>query len=340
MIEVIDDGSRERQEVYARYGRTMYLAQYLEAVVTNLLRLLIVFEGEGVLEFESFLEKKCNRTLSRVIKYLEPKMDMSDNLMTELNESKCIRNDLAHSYFRRRAFDFMIKEGCQCMIDELESFISKLENVCNKMESIYSVLGKPYEDELRREFERRVAAKRGLTEQVTNASTDRKKRVTSVSTDKKRPEKDVKDEQVQVSIEASPLDPEEFTCAFDLAIEAAEHAKYATGPELHSVVRPEGGTPVHLYTDTPNNRALLALREYYQDNLSKMRSATLRFFALDDLLVEGVLGKWADHEAKTIHPAVIEAVAIVELTEDGDFPEDQFLETVQRIANEKYSDSQ
>jgi hypothetical protein len=55
-----------------------------------------------------------------------------------------MRNHLARHYFRDKAVYFMKKDGCQNMLDELDSFISKLEDGDRKIDSITSIIREQY----------------------------------------------------------------------------------------------------------------------------------------------------------------------------------------------------
>lgn len=124
----------------------MYSAQCFETGLVNLLVSLKLKDREKITisDIDLFSQKNYEKTLGGLINSLKQAMKISENLETELKELLDTRNYLAHRYFRVKAIDFMKKDGRQCMLSELESIISKLENGDKKIDSIISVFCEQY----------------------------------------------------------------------------------------------------------------------------------------------------------------------------------------------------
>lgn len=146
MIEEIDEESWQTREVYAKYGLAMYFAQCLETGIINLLVALKLKDRGKITrtDIDLFMEENYQKTLGILISSLKQEMKISEDLENDLKELLDIRNYLAHRYFRIKAFDFMNKNGRQHMISELDYFISKLESLDKKIESITGAILSKY----------------------------------------------------------------------------------------------------------------------------------------------------------------------------------------------------
>jgi len=128
-IDEFDEGAQIR-EVYAHFGLTLYLAQVLEHGIVNALvyaELIPARTGkvssheQWAKEFDTFMGLHFEKTLGRLIDYLDSKVAVPGTLADILRRALTKRNWLAHSYFRDRAADFMSPEGRWKMIEELQA---------------------------------------------------------------------------------------------------------------------------------------------------------------------------------------------------------------------------
>ena len=139
-----------------------------------------------------------------------------------------------------------------------------------------------------------------------------------------------------------PLDPEEFSQVFALAMKAAAKAPPATNPELPrgSSVEEDGAVSESQGVDTPFTRAMDSVFAHYKDRVLEALSALGRVDEVMNLARSGDLAPWVrsnpDTPESQIHPAVIEAAATTRLTKATAFPMPEFLREVRRLASEKY----
>lgn len=145
--------------------------------------------------------------------------------------------------------------------------------------------------------------------------------------------------------DAPVLEPAEFAQAFQLAIVAGERPQdldqqSATGE--HEELVGDDGLPLQL-SDTPYNRAAMALKRRYGEDRIQFASAFYRFRALMDLISRDVLGVWARSSIKRagalrIHPAVLDVASEMRLSKNGKFASRKFVEAVKTLARERYPD--
>ena len=145
--------------------------------------------------------------------------------------------------------------------------------------------------------------------------------------------------------DAPALEPAEFARAFQLAIVAGERPQdldeqSAAGD--HEELVGDDGLPLQL-SDTPFNRAAMALKRRYGDDRIQFASAFYRFRALMDLISRDALGVWARSSiqrdgALRIHPAVLDVASEMRLSKNGKFASRKFVEAVEALARERYPD--
>ncbi len=132
--------------------------------------------------------------------------------------------------------------------------------------------------------------------------------------------------------ELVPLDPEEFSQVFALAMKAAEREWPAT--------MQDGSASDYLISELPFWVAMGPAMEHYTADADEAISAMVRMTELVQLAQSGALGQWVRVSPaipdSQIHPAVIEAAATTRLRKDATFPLPEFLREVHRIASEKY----
>lgn len=145
--------------------------------------------------------------------------------------------------------------------------------------------------------------------------------------------------------DAVALEAAEFAEVFQLAILAGERpqeldGEAATGPAEELLG--DDGLPLQL-SDTPYNRAAIALKRRYGNDRAGFASAFYRFRALMDLISKDALGAWARSSirrqgALRIHPAVLDVASDMRLSKNGRFALKKFFTEVEIVARERYPD--
>ncbi|MDH3413176.1 MAG: hypothetical protein OEM98_11875 [Gammaproteobacteria bacterium] len=143
--------------------------------------------------------------------------------------------------------------------------------------------------------------------------------------------------------DAGALDAGEFAEVFQLAILAGERpqdleGEAAAGPDEELLG--DDGLPLQL-SDTPYNRAAMALKRRYGEDRGGFASAFYRFRALMELISKDALGAWARSSirrqgALRIHPAVLDVASDMRLSKNGKFAMKKFLAEVEIVARERY----
>ncbi len=144
---------------------------------------------------------------------------------------------------------------------------------------------------------------------------------------------------------ACALEPAEFAQAFQLAIVAGERPQDLEDlavSGLHEELLGDDGLPLQL-SDTPYNRAAMALKRRYAEDRAVFASAFYRFRALMELISRDALGAWARSSIKRqgalrIHPAVLDVASDMRLSKNGKFASRKFLDAVEALARERYPD--
>lgn len=145
--------------------------------------------------------------------------------------------------------------------------------------------------------------------------------------------------------DARALEPEEFAEMFQLAVVAGERPQDLEDETLadpDSELVGDDGLPLQL-SDTPYNRAAIALKRRYGKDRSGFASAFYRFRALMDLISRDALGEWSRSSirrqgALRIHPAVLDVASDMRLSKNGKFALQKFLAAVESVARERYPD--
>lgn len=141
------------------------------------------------------------------------------------------------------------------------------------------------------------------------------------------------------------LESAEFAQAFQLAIIAGERPQDLDDPAApggHEELVGDDGLPLQL-SDTPYNRAAMALKRRYGKDRAVFASAFYRFRALMELISKDLLGVWARSSirrqgALRIHPAVLDVASDMRLSKNGKFASRKFLDAVESVARERYPD--
>ena len=145
--------------------------------------------------------------------------------------------------------------------------------------------------------------------------------------------------------ELPPLNSAEFASIFDRAIEAgAGQIKIPDPSKLSLEVAEEDGSVTRIgLTDSPINRMGVAIRQEYGADSEMFQNIMFRILALMKALhhpetMEAMVEECEDSEGAMVHPAVIEAAALLPLNEEGDFEIQELLREAEKIAEEKYPD--
>jgi hypothetical protein len=119
------------RDVYAHFGLAIYEAQVLEHGLANALAYAGIASGRlpTVEDFETFLSKRFECTLGKLIKDLGGAVEVDPALEASLRVALLQRNWLAHNYFRERSEVFVSAHGCESMIVELQAAQELFEQV-------------------------------------------------------------------------------------------------------------------------------------------------------------------------------------------------------------------
>ena len=139
----------------------------------------------------------------------------------------------------------------------------------------------------------------------------------------------------------APLARDEFVSGFDAAMRAdAQRVSDAHAERSAATCEDVERTLAFPLADYPMYRALLAARNHFGKRVAVFQNFMFRFCALIDLVHTNTFRNWTREISgpgdQTIHPAVIYACADVQLTENGRFPVDQFLQRTRQIIDEEF----
>ena len=155
-----------------------------------------------------------------------------------------------------------------------------------------------------------------------------------------------KNRQLPDSHELEPMDREQFSFAFNIAVQAGHYKMPIKNPEQYGFYLEDeeaGGVSKITLKDSPINRAGIAAIDHFEGDGEMFHNFMMRFWALIDLLNKKSAKKWInedpdDTEATLIHPALIYAASEFELTKNGAFKVRDFLERVKEIAETEFVD--
>jgi len=122
---------------------------------------------------------------------------------------------------------------------------------------------------------------------------------------------------------------------------ASGRASIADPAQLRvNLVDSDGSVRALRLTDTPNARVTMAMQERYRDDTRKYVGASMRVFALVQMLQKGNLSRWIrrnplDPDLDEVSDSVVEAAASVRLTRNHTFPKREFLRKVREIDAQK-----
>lgn len=142
--------------------------------------------------------------------------------------------------------------------------------------------------------------------------------------------------------DACRFEPADFAAVFEIAISSGETLRHEDSADLDVELTGDDGLPVRL-SNTPFNRAGIALKRHFGNDDTRFVSALFRFHALMELVTNNALGRWMRssirHEGSTrLHPAVLDVASHMRLSKNGRFPVNKFLEAVEETAKAHYPD--
>jgi hypothetical protein len=126
-----NDLNEVHKDIYARYGLAMFMAQFLEHGIVNILfawkvasdRPNVRNQTEWEEWNDSFFEREFQKTLGNILKSFHSAQSLSDEISGLLNRSKKERDFLAHHFFREYSDHFMNPDGRRQMMDRLDAAI-------------------------------------------------------------------------------------------------------------------------------------------------------------------------------------------------------------------------
>src|SRR5262249_53337860 len=121
-------------EVFARFGRAMYMANVVEdslvrtLMQTNFMRTKEAFikaQGKGFdraklsADWDTHEKEQRDKTMGQLGKLVKDSAEFDEGLKKRIDDARDRRNFLAHHYWREQAFTMQTKEGRDKMIAEL-----------------------------------------------------------------------------------------------------------------------------------------------------------------------------------------------------------------------------
>lgn len=154
----MDAADEETREVYARYGLAMYFAQVVEHTIVNLMIALRLPERGALTkqDIDQFMNEAFAMTFGRLLKELRRMDQPTHFLQRDLDQTRNMRNWLAHRYFRDRAVQFMSPAGRVAMLQELDDATSLFLEVNEHLERLSAEVraaNNVGEDAVRQEYE-------------------------------------------------------------------------------------------------------------------------------------------------------------------------------------------
>jgi hypothetical protein len=139
-----EDDDPQVVEVFARYGRAMYMANVMEdGLVLTLLQIefmrtkddFVRAKGKGfdrakiAAEWDAYEEKQRGEMMGTLRKRVETSADFSQDLKDRIKAANDRRNDLAHNYWREHAFTMQTEDGRAKMIEDLTADADTFEKL-------------------------------------------------------------------------------------------------------------------------------------------------------------------------------------------------------------------
>lgn len=146
----------------------------------------------------------------------------------------------------------------------------------------------------------------------------------------------------EASAKYAPLDPEEFGFAVRVAVVAATYRMPMPSPAEHhlDIEFPDGDTQRLVPKDIPIHRAAFAILEHCSPDPEKFQSIMARHVALIAMTKLNEAKQWVreDKDGKLLHPALIEAAAVMQLRSHRGFEREAFFQRVASIADHMGAD--
>lgn len=122
-------------DVYRKFGETSEAAQLLENELGNILLGIEgheagLFFGDRPQEAAEILRRINKSTLGQLLRTLQRKGHSFANTAELFARALAERNRLSHSFFRTHNFRRNSSQGCQIMLDDLESIHATLLDAC------------------------------------------------------------------------------------------------------------------------------------------------------------------------------------------------------------------
>ncbi|MEQ8478236.1 hypothetical protein [Fulvivirga sp.] len=117
------------KEIFAFYGRAMYLAQCLEKGIMNVLLINQFEKGITKTRYEELLQEKSGLTLGQLKREVENLGIFTEAELEEINMFHKQRDFLAHSYWWERTVEFYDPKLQPKLLKELDEFKVKFEEL-------------------------------------------------------------------------------------------------------------------------------------------------------------------------------------------------------------------
>jgi hypothetical protein len=144
--------------------------------------------------------------------------------------------------------------------------------------------------------------------------------------------------------ECIPISSDDFAFAFEIAMKGVGKEILIRDPTSMglTILDDEAGQSTEIrFTDMPMTRALIALKEHFGDNPDIYQSMVWRIFGLLRILRDPDLSYWMkpdpdDSDALLVHKALLDAAAILRLSEEGQFQKETLIGEAELIKFRDY----
>jgi hypothetical protein len=155
-----EDDDQQVIEVFARFGRAMYMANVVEdQLVLTLMQVqfmrtkedFVRAQGKGFdratieAEWNAYEKDQRKKTMGELRNLVKTSADFDEALKKRIDDAKARRDFLAHNYWREQALAMQTKEGREKMIAELtadtETFEKLAGDIREAMEPVRQKLG-------------------------------------------------------------------------------------------------------------------------------------------------------------------------------------------------------
>jgi hypothetical protein len=128
----------QAKEIFAHFGLAAYNSQCLERGLAILLTTVYRDQKHQITQkqYDDLLSSNFRKTLGALVSDLRRKTYVAPTLLTDLEETLELRNQIIHRFFWDHAVDFTQLEGRSRMLTQLQQATSKFDQMNSKLNEI------------------------------------------------------------------------------------------------------------------------------------------------------------------------------------------------------------